>query len=104
MVLALRTLFPDCRTSAKLGAIAMPKGVLAALLEAADPGPCDIRVGGTQQNECANWLTDVTRDLLAPFPSGFRRLSPLSAAAPLCRGSNSRQSAVGKPRDPSGGK
>ena len=36
IVLALRALFPDCRTSAKLGAIAMPKGVVAALLDVAN--------------------------------------------------------------------
>ena len=41
IALARRALFPECRTSAKLGAIAMPKGILAALLDAAYPGPCD---------------------------------------------------------------
>ena len=37
IALALRVLFPECRTSAKLGAIAMPNGVFAALLEVANP-------------------------------------------------------------------
>ena len=28
----------------------------------------NFRVGGAQQSDCADWLTAVTRDLLAPIP------------------------------------
>ena len=42
--LALRTLFPECRISAKLGAVAMPKGVFAALQAAAAPGRCRVHL------------------------------------------------------------
>ena len=39
--LALRRLFPACRISAKLGAVAMPKGVFAACLLYTSPSPRD---------------------------------------------------------------
>ena len=42
IVLALCVLFPGSPISATLGAIAMPKGVMGALMEIASPGQCDI--------------------------------------------------------------
>ena len=37
IALAIRCLWPTCQNTARLGAIAMPKGVLAALIATADP-------------------------------------------------------------------
>ena len=37
IALAIRCLWPTCQITARLGAIAMPKGVLAALIATADP-------------------------------------------------------------------
>ena len=37
IALAIRCLWPTCQVTARLGAIAMPKGVLAALIATADP-------------------------------------------------------------------
>ena len=44
IVLSLCVLFPECPVSATLGAIAMPKGVLGALMEIASPGRYDIHL------------------------------------------------------------
>ena len=55
MVLAIRVLFPECRTSAKLGAIAMPKGVFAALLEVANPGQCNIHLIHAEEDTLCDW-------------------------------------------------
>ena len=40
IVIALCKLFPECPVSATLGAIAMPKGIMGALIELASPGHC----------------------------------------------------------------
>ena len=37
----------------------------------------NFRVGGAQQSDCADWLTAVTRDLLAPIP--FREVFAILA-------------------------
>ena len=55
VALALRVLFPTCRVSAKLGAIAMPKGVFAALLAAADPERCSIHLIHAEEDTLCDW-------------------------------------------------
>ena len=55
LVLALRALFPECRVSAKLGAIAMPKGVFAALMEVADPGQYDVHLIHAEDDTLCDW-------------------------------------------------
>ena len=55
IVLAIRVLFPECRTSAKPGAIAMPKGVFAALLEVANSGQCDIHLIHAEEDTLCDW-------------------------------------------------
>ena len=54
IVIALCFLFPDCPVSAKLGAIAMPKGVMGALMEIASPGQCDIHLVHAEE-DAATW-------------------------------------------------
>ena len=44
ITLALRQLFPTCRVTATLGAIAMPRGVFAAFLATVEPGLCNIHL------------------------------------------------------------
>ena len=55
IVLALRVLFPGCPVSAVLGAIAMPKGVMGALLETASPGQYDIHLIHAEEDALCNW-------------------------------------------------
>lgn len=54
IVLALRVLFP-CPVTAVLGAIAMPKGVMGALLETASPGQYDIHLIHAEDDALCNW-------------------------------------------------
>ena len=55
LFLALRTLFPDCRVQAKLGAVAMPKGVFAALMAAAVPGRCRVHLIHAEEDMLRDW-------------------------------------------------
>ena len=55
IVLALCVLFPECPVSATLGAIAMPKGVLGALMEVASPGRYDIHLVHAEEDVLCNW-------------------------------------------------
>ena len=53
--LALRRLFPACRLSAKLGAVAMPKGVFALLQTAAIPGRCRVHLIRAEEDMLCDW-------------------------------------------------
>ena len=55
LVLALRVLFPECHVSATLGAVAMPKGVFGALMEAASPGQYDIHFVHAEEDQERLW-------------------------------------------------
>ena len=55
LFIALRTLFPECRALAKLGAVAMPKGVFAALLAAAAPGRCRVHLIHAEEDMLCDW-------------------------------------------------
>ena len=62
LFLALRRLFPACRLAAKLGAVAMPKGVFSLLQTKTLPGRCRVH------------LVDAEEDLLCDWqPSQFER-------------------------------
>ena len=66
IVLALCFLFPDCPVSATLGAIAMPKGVMGALMEIASPGQCDIHLVHAEEDMLCNWHPSPTdRNVIA---------------------------------------
>lgn len=109
VALALRQLFPTCRIKAKLGAIAMPRGVFAALLATAEPGLCDIhlihaeddhlvigiparststlsRVGSPAQAESARWMGASKHQywhwLHCPLPTGHCKLTDLKLSHP----------------------
>ena len=60
MVIGLCALFPECPISATLGAIAMPKGVMGALMEIASPGQCDIHLIHAEDNLLCDWHPSVT--------------------------------------------
>ena len=53
--LALRRLFPECRISAKLGAVAMPKGVFAFLQTMTFPGRCRVHLIHAEDDLLCNW-------------------------------------------------
>ena len=55
VVLAPRVLFPTCKVSAKLGPIAMPRGVFAALLAAADPDRCNVHIIHDEEDTLCDW-------------------------------------------------
>ena len=55
ILLALRRLFPTCRLSAKLGAVAMPKGVFALLQTMAFPGRCRIHLIHAEEDLLCDW-------------------------------------------------
>ena len=55
LFLALRTLFPDCRVQAKLGAVAMPKRVFAAVMAAAAPGRCRVHLIHAEEDMLCDW-------------------------------------------------
>ena len=55
LFLALRRLFPTCRLSAKLGAVAMPKGVFAMLQTKAIPGRCRIHLIHAEEDLLCDW-------------------------------------------------
>ena len=55
VLLAVRALFPDCPITAVLGAVAMPKGVMGALLETASPGRCDIHLIHAEEDVLCSW-------------------------------------------------
>ena len=66
IVIALCALFPECPVSATLGAIAMPKGVMGALLELASPGHCDIHLVHAEEDMLCNWHPSPTdRNVMA---------------------------------------
>ena len=60
IVLALCVLFPECPVSPTLGAIAMPKGVLGALMEIASPGRYDIHLVHAEEDALCNWHSSPT--------------------------------------------
>ena len=67
--LALRRLFPACRISAKLGAVAMPKGVFAALQAAATPGPCRVHLIHAEEDMLCDWQpSQVERHVVSHRP------------------------------------
>ena len=53
--LALRRLFPACRISAKLGAVAMPQGVFSLLQTAAIPGRCRVHLVHAEEDILCDW-------------------------------------------------
>ena len=55
LFLVLRRLFPTCRLSAKLGAVAMPKGVFAMLQTKAIPGRCRIHLIHAEEDLLCDW-------------------------------------------------
>ena len=66
IVIALCCLFPECPVSATLGAIAMPKGVMGALMEIASPGQCDIHLIHAEDDMLCNWRpTPTDRNVIA---------------------------------------
>ena len=60
IVLALCALFPGRPVSATLGAIAMPKGVMGALMEIASPGQYDIHLVHAEEDVLCNWHPSPT--------------------------------------------
>ena len=60
VVIALCNLFPDCPVSATLGAIAMPKGIMGALMELASPGHCDIHLLHAEEDLLCDWHPSPT--------------------------------------------
>ena len=59
-VIALCHLFPACPVSATLGAIAMPKGIMGALMELASPGHCDIHLVHAEEDLLCDWHPSPT--------------------------------------------
>ena len=60
VVIGLCALFPTCPVSATLGAIAMPKGVMGALMELASPGQCDIHLIHAEDDLLCDWRPSLT--------------------------------------------
>ena len=60
IVIALCHLFPTCPVSATLGAIAMPKGIMGALMELASPGRCDIHLVHAEEDLLCDWHPSPT--------------------------------------------
>ena len=60
IVIALCHLFPECPVSATLGAIAMPKGIMGALMELASPGHCDIHLVHAEEDLLCDWHPSPT--------------------------------------------
>ena len=60
VVIGLCALFPECPISATLGAIAMPKGVMGALMELASPGQCDIHLVHAEDDLLCDWHPSPT--------------------------------------------
>ena len=60
VVIGLCALFPTCPVSATLGAIAMPKGVMGALMELASPGQCDIHLIHAEDVLLCDWRPSLT--------------------------------------------
>ena len=60
VVIALCNLFPECPVSATLGAIAMRKGIMGALMELASPGHCDIHLVHAEEDLLCDWHPSPT--------------------------------------------
>ena len=58
--LALRELFPTCGVMVKLGAIAMPRAVFAALLATAELGQCNIHLIHAEDDDLCDWHPSPT--------------------------------------------
>ena len=64
----------------------VPEQGISSMAEAQTLLLCNFRVGSSEPNACEQWLTEVTRDLFKPIPSGkFCHSCPLPAPADLCR-------------------
>ena len=55
LFLALRRLFPACRLAAKLGAVAMPKGVFSLLQTKTLPGRCRVHLVHAEEDLLCDW-------------------------------------------------
>ena len=65
IALAIRCIWPACQITARLGAIAMPKGVLAALIATADPDRHHYYFVHAAEDRLCDWKpTDTELDML----------------------------------------